>query len=158
MAVDAKHVMVAFVVVAASFAFGRYTAPETIKYEKQKTQTVDTKTDSKSVRNQNRTIKTTTIVKPDGSKVIERTEVSGTISVRDSNTIGAERTDTTTKKEIVVSKQSTSVFALGAVSFSNGSNSVGWGLGISRPVIGPISIGVFGLSLGVAGASVGLTF
>lgn len=157
MAVDAKHVLVVAAIVT-SFAFGRYTAPETIKYEKQKTQTVDTKTDSKSVRNRHRRVETTTTVKIDGSKVIRRIEIEGTISEKDTNSNATKRTDTTTKKEIVVSKQSTSVFALGAVSFSNGSNSIGWGLGISRPVIGPISIGVFGLSLGVAGASVGLTF
>ena len=60
-------------------------------------------------------------------------------------------------KEVTRGGSPVTILALAGVSVHNLSSPI-YGVSVSRSLIGPISVGVFGLSSGVAGVGVGLSF
>jgi hypothetical protein len=138
----------AVVLLAIAFASGRYSVQSpTVKLKESLvavTQTNTEKTDHKKV---------VIDKKPDG-------EVTTTIT-DDTATDTQKTSDVTTKvsETITPSKVGTlNISALGALDFSSRLPVPTYGLSITKEVLGPVTVGAFGLMNGVAGVSVGISF
>jgi hypothetical protein len=159
-----QKVGIAIFVVAGAFATGRYTVP------------VKTKTEIKTVEVQKivyRTKKDTTdqrkkkivIVEnkqKDGSetKVTTITDDGTTKSIASNDTTKSDDHQKEEKKEIVKESGHLTISALAGTNFTGipASQGVLYGGIIQRNLIGPVVIGVWGLSSGTGGASLGLEF
>ena len=129
---------------------GRYTAPEKVRVET-KTVTVE-----KVVTNTETHKKTTTtdVVKPDGAHEIvtvatDDTNVHQTDNVNASTSAVAETTRGYSKTTLAV---------LGGLKPLSPSEPPVFGGIVTRPILGPITVGVWGMSTGTFGAAFGLTF
>lgn len=150
---DTKYkVIIVVVTLTAAFAAGRYTVPEKIKVE---TKVVEV--EKKVTDIQKDTKKKTTVVetvKPDGSKQVT------TVIDEDSSTDKKSQTDkdttSDTTKVVESGTQKVTISALGGIDINK--TVPVFGASITKPVLGPLTLGLFGLSSGVGGASVGLTF
>lgn len=154
------RIIICVTVVATAFAFGRYSAPATIKIET-KTVEVEKKAVDKESSIKVDTKKTTvkkTIKKPDGTLETTITVVVDNSKQKDKKdkTVAVEEKTIEIKKEVTKASDKVTISVLGGVNL----NKVGmlYGASISKPILGPITVGVWGLSDASVGASVGLTF
>lgn len=151
------------IAVLTAFALGRYTAPvkteiktQTVEVEKKTEQTkIDTNKDL------HRTITRVKTTKPDGSKE-ETTKIVEDSSTKTKATEKASEEDTKsaeTSKLTVKEGSRTHLQGLlgGQASFS-GVTPLSYGLNVSKTLLGPVSIGLWGLNTGIAGVSIGLNF
>lgn len=153
------------IIIAASaligaFATGRWMAPEKVKIEKQIVEVEKKSSDKDAEKSTKKTTTTTKVTRPDGSveettTVVEETNRKSSKS--ETSESGKSDTETT---EITRGSSKVSVLALGGVKLSGDvSNQVPvYGLSVSKPILGPITVGVWGLSNSIIGASIGLTF
>jgi hypothetical protein len=151
---DTKYKIIAAVVLLlGAFAFGRFSAPEKVKIQ---TVEVEKKTEDKQAASHDDKVTTITQVqKPDGTK----TTTTVIADVKDVH-VDDKKTDDVTKtetKEIDRSSAKVTVSALMGVNITNPGVPM-YGISISKPILGPITVGVFGFQNGLVGASVGLTF
>lgn len=135
MSQKSKYLLIALAIVVA-FCAGRYT-----------TQKPEIKTEvkeSKNVKKDTRTITTRTKL-PDGTvtTVTKRDTTSQTESVKES-------------KSETKSSAKTTVTGLFGYDFKNKTEV--YGGSVSRQFLGPLSLGAFGLTNGIAGLSIGLEF
>lgn len=144
-----------------AFAAGRWACPEKVRVD---THTVEVEKKSEQVKtdtDRDRHVDTTVtvITLPDGTK--EQT----THTVQDTHTQQERKlaeTDSTTKdsdtlKETIYASSRVTISLLGGVSTDNFSKPV-YGVSLTKPILGPITVGIFGLSDRTFGCSVGLTF
>lgn len=110
----------------------------------------------------------TKVIRPDGTV----TETISDKSKRETKTADAEKSSSAVavSSEVKTEKTEThdaprfTVSLLGGYAFSSGFNLIpgagGWSLGLQLQyrIVGPLQVGVFGLSTGTAGLSLGLTF
>lgn len=158
---DTKYkIAIGVVGLTTAFAVGRYTVPERIKIEIKTVEVEKIVYKEKEDTNTKKHKKTvvTEITKPDGQKE-KHTEITYDEDKEkkkqtDSTTDTDKTTDTV--KEVVKGDSKVTISALGGFDFS--SKSTVFGASVSKPVIGPITIGIWGLSNASCGASVGLTF
>lgn len=135
------------VALITAYAFGYWTAPEKIKtVEVEKiTKNEDENKNSHSVTERKE------ITRPDGTKeVTEVTRIDTDSSKKSSETIEKEKL-----KEITKSGRKVSINLLAGITIKK---LPVYGAAASATVLGPISVGVFGLSNGIYGAQVGLIF
>jgi hypothetical protein len=137
-------IIIATIAIALSFAVGRYTSPEKIKTE---IKTVEVEKVVTKVVHQVVTV----IEKPDGTK--ETTTVTDARSDSKTNS-----TSTNELKEITISKDRINVSVLAGSSFPLNLNSPIYGVSASKSLIGPVSVGIWGLSSKEVGLSLGLNF
>ena len=93
------------------------------------------------------------------STTIKVTKPDGTITETTTTKTESETvTNTNNKTETIVQgkKSSLNLSALAGINVTNPSGGIIFGGHISKQILGPISIGVFGLSNGTAGLSVGI--
>jgi len=155
-------IVLGIVVVSLSYALGRYTAPVKIKTET-KVVEVEKKTESKQKDISKDTHKTTTTIierSPDGATkettiVDEKTDYDKKTK---SDTLDSKTNLSDTKKEVEKERGHTTIFAMSGIDVKNPSNGLSYGLGVNRSILGPITIGVWGMSNGIAGCSIGLEF
>ena len=157
-----QKVIVAVVYTAVCIAGGRYLTPVQVKIET-KTITVEAKTEDKTTNEEKNTHEKKVIVeadKPDGSKTITTTvEV-----VNNDTTVGTDKAvdDIKSDKEMTktVTKESSKLHLsfLTGINVINPSQGLIYGGEVSKDILGPLSIGIFGLSSGTAGCSIGLSF
>lgn len=155
-------VLLSILALVVSYAFGYWTAPETIKTETkivevEKT-SKDTTTDTSKTRNKKIVI--VEITRPDGTKeksttITDDTQIDRKKETSEDTTVNK---DTTEMKEVTTSSSKTHLSALSGIDIFSPQSGLVYGGAISKEVLGPISIGVWGLSNGLAGCSVGLTF
>lgn len=147
-----NKVIASSVVILVSFATGRYTVPEKVKVET-KVVEVEKKTDTLD-KNQHKVTTVVIVKKPDGTVQTEKT------TTQDSNYTNKETNNVDlakdTTKETDKDEAKVTVAALVGLNVFNGQ--IKYGAQVYKPVIGPIGIGVFGLSDGTAGCSVGISF
>ena len=148
-----NHIIYILVLVGLAFSTGRYTTPKKVEtLERIVTVEVEKTTQDTHIAENTHKIETK---KPDGTITIE--------------TIIAENTDTTTKiekKEKEDKLDKTSVEARSSsliVSAMVGMDitkpvALTYGAEISSNILGPIRLGAFGMTNGVVGCTVGLTF
>lgn len=153
--------IIAVVALLAAYAFGRFSAPTKVitetKIVEVEKKTDKTKSDTK--KEVHRTTTTTETIKPDGTKTVT------TVVKEDSNSDSKKNsssTDNTTKssdtiKEVIRDTSKVTVSALAGVNITSLSIPV-YGASLTKPILGPIAIGIWGLTNSVGGVSLGLTF
>jgi hypothetical protein len=134
-------IIIALVALLTSFAVGRFTAPEHIKIQ-EKIVTVE-----KVVVQVQHEVKTV-VTKPDGSSTSTTVTDTNTHSNTDSNS-------STISKDIPVNKNIVSISALVGTHVLPFGDQV-YGASISKNFIGPVRLGVWGLSDKTFGFSLGL--
>lgn len=151
------------VLLIASFAFGRYSVPQSTKTEVKTDKKVEKRVDKKQDVNTRKRKNTTTteITRPDGTKekVTKIVEDSHTKKKTDTTKLQNSEKVSSSISETVRSGSRLTVSALVGtkVTFSEPLTPVYGGM-ISKEILGPISIGAFGFNSGLAGMAVGLTF
>ena len=132
----------------AAFAFGRYTAPKvpaiSQKVDDQKQEQVNT---DKDVHKQ-----TTITKKPDGTQT--------TVIVEDSTVKTEDKKQDTKKVDTTITPPKINTINLNALAGVDAFHSFKpvYGAQVSKQFIGPVSIGLFGLSNGTIGVSLGVSF
>ncbi len=141
-----------------SFAFGRYSAPVKIKTE---TKEVDTKhevEDKTANQDKHKETVITETVKPDGTKEKVTKTVEDTHKQTDSTDTTQTDSSKTETKEVTKEGRRVIVSVLGGVSTRALPIRPVFGAHAQATIIGPITAGVFGLTDGTAGVSLGLMF
>ena len=135
-----------------AFAFGRYSA-EQISTKTASTQVTDTK--QNQTISDKKKVTTTETKKPDGtSQTVTQVD-------EDVETTIATKTDETSKStvsSVPAARSKTNISILGANDFSRGLLIPTYGISVNREVLGPVTVGAFGLMNGTIGVSVGVNF
>lgn len=160
-------VIIATVSLAIAFAAGRYLTPVKIKTEI-KTVVVEKKVETTKVVQNKKRHKKTVIVqtqKPDGEKDVTTTITDDTntgtdTKIADTTSVDKEQD---AKKEVTKESSHLMVSILGGVqvnasSLLSGTSPLVYGAHVQKSLLGPINIGLFGLSNGILGCSAGLIF
>lgn len=148
-----QMLIIGSIALLGAFACGRWLAPTKVIT---KTVEVEKKTDDKTVdTNRDKLTTITETDKPDGTKV-KTTTISDVTATK----LEDKSTDDTlkeTSKEVDRDSAKVTVSLLAGVKLSGPSTPV-YGLAITKPILGPITVGLFGFQNGTVGGSVGLTF
>jgi hypothetical protein len=161
MEIQTKYkVIVVIVALASSYAAGRWASPTKVVTEI-KTVEVEKKTDKTATDTKSDDHKKITIVevqKPDGEKQTTTTITQDTSTNNKTTNSQTDSNSTTTDDKHLEthSESKVTISALGGYDVTR--NSPVYGLSCSKPILGPLTVGVFGLSNMTFGASVGLTF
>lgn len=157
-------VIIAVVALAGAFAFGRYSAPESIKKSTETNQGEDKKstTDKETDKHEHKKTTTREITKPDGTKETDTTTETDTDVNRTTKNTTSDVSSSASKttEEITRGHSRLTISALGATRVNNlsGPFTPAYGGMIQRDMIGPVNMGAFGLSDGTCGVAVGLSF
>lgn len=139
--------------VLISFAVGRWASPTKTIIET-KVVTVEVEKKQTDIE-QHKKVTIVDAKKPDG------TETKTTVITDDKDTKSSETdqksSSETTKKETDRSSSKVTVSALAALNISAPGVPI-YGVAVTKPILGPLTVGIFGLSNSTAGVSVGLTF
>lgn len=164
------YAIIALVLLATAFAFGRYTVPETVRtetkieYIEKKTTETDEKKNTKLDTNRHTVTTKTEEVRPDGTKLIttKTEEVENKFRETERTTSIKEQVDKQLNEErlklVESARDRVTISALAGVTVTNLAQPIVFGGHISKPLLGPITVGVWGLSNATAGASLGLQF
>lgn len=149
-------VIISIVIVTVAFASGRYTTPtktviETKIVEVEKKQT---KEDVKKDRNKKTTV--VEISKPNGEKQTTTTIDETVVLDRQRDTTVTKDTTKESESKTVTGDSKTSINAMFGIDF-DGKTPV-YGGSVSKPVVGPIAIGIFGLTNKTLGCTIGVVF
>lgn len=143
-------VLLSLLALTVSFASGRFLMPAKV-VTVVKTVEVEKKTAEADKHKETTVVE---IVNKDGSKeTTTKTVEDNKKTSTDDKAIATESTKTVTK-----GGSRLSIYALGGVDLNNFAGGPLYGAHVSKDILGPISIGLFGLSSGVAGASIGISF
>jgi hypothetical protein len=139
----------------AAFAVGRWAAPEKVRIETKVVEVEKKVEDTKKDVVKHK--ETHTVKKPDGTE--ETTTTEDTTTKSDKHDTDSTTTETDTTKEVTRGSSKVTVLALAGlpVSFNTAVVPI-YGVSVSKPILGPITIGAWGLSNSTAGFSIGLTF
>ena len=137
------------------FAVGRYTAPGKVVTQV-KTVEVDRKVDdSDTTKHEHK--KVVIVTKPDGTSVTTITDNTNS----DTKDHAVDNSTTTTSQLTTTEKNKASdnltVYGLAGSNLLHG-GAITYGGMVTKPLLGPVSIGVFGMTNLTCGASIGLTF
>lgn len=136
--------------VIVGYVCGRYAQPEKVIT---KTVEVEKKVeDKKSETEKHKTTKTVEVTQPDGGKTVT------TVVEEDTNKHSDKNSTTDTTKNTTVETTRGADITLSLLGGLNFPNTPVYGLSFTKPVLGPITLGVWGLSDKTLGASIGLTF
>lgn len=133
-----------------AFAGGRYSATITSKF----TETVKTDTKIKDDKAIDTKTTTVTVKQPNGAETTTTTSETKTVDKLTENqdqTTNIQKTTTSGGSKINIS-------IIGAEDFTRGLAGPTYGLSVSKEILGPITIGAFGLRSGVIGLSIGVNF
>ncbi len=155
---DLKYkVLISVAVIAIAFAGGRYSTPvktvtkiQTVTVEKETTKT-DTDTAIHKI------ITKTEVDKPDGTKTITTVTRDDTTKKTDSTSSDDKNTTSSTVEVSVKGSQKVNLAILAGTNYHDIGTLI-VGAHVSTNLIGPVTIGAFGLSDGVLGVSLGLEF
>jgi hypothetical protein len=143
-----KKAFLAGVALLAAFAFGRHSAtfaPTTTVAETKK----------EVEKEINKEVRENTVIvhekQPDGK------ETTTTIINKETKTVTNETKNTESSTKTVVKRSLTTVNGLIGTSVNDLNQRI-YGISVTREVLGPVTVGVWGLTNGTAGVSVGLSF
>lgn len=145
-------VLIGVAVVATSFAAGRYTVPEKVRVE---TKVVEVEKKVKDTE-KNKSKKTVIVKKekPDGEKEVTTTITENTNSSSVTATDKKTDSDSTSEKTRAASKLTIAPM----IGFNVQTGQPVWGASVSRDLFGPVNMGLWGLSNGTCGVSIGISF
>lgn len=147
--------ILALAVILVSFAAGRYSATSTTK-EIKHDELVKVDTELHKERDMHTTTRVRTIKEPSGVVTTESV-VETTVSAHTDSIVQA--TDSVHDTSVTISKSNapkTNISALASVDFKEFKPI--YGVSVSKEVLGPVTIGLFGFSSGMLGISVGVSF
>jgi hypothetical protein len=153
-----KTKLIQFILVAlVAFAFGRWAAPTKVITET-KTVEVEKSKETKSVdKDVHKVTKVKTKKNKDGSEETETVTEEDTSTKSDAKKSASDVSSSENREEKTYGSPRTFVGVSSKLNLS-GPQYVSYGAIVVRPIIGPITIGVFGFMDGTVGGSVGLTF
>jgi hypothetical protein len=155
-----NKVIIVICYTAACVAIGRYATPTKVKVET-KTITVEKKSDDKNTetkkQNHKKTVTHTTI-EPNGKKdiVSVTTDDNDAYNTVDEKKDNSDNTTQNTASETTGPVDKVTISGLVGIDFKTGQPI--YGGSVSRPILGPITLGLFGLSNLSCGMSIGLQF
>lgn len=156
-------VIIVIVYTAVAVASGRYLTPEKVKIET-KVVEADKKTDTIDNSKNKHQIKKTTVTvnkKPTGEEtIVTNTTVETVVDDKKTQVVidqSSKKSDDKETKTAAADKITISALA-GANLSSLATSPFVYGLSITRPILGPVTLGLWGLSNASCGVSVGLTF
>ena len=148
--------LAAFLLLLTAYGFGRWSAPEKVKIQ-EKLVYVEKKTENTQTdRDKHKKQVTTIVTHKDGTTTTTTTTVEDTKTDRktaETDTINVDKSKTTE----ITRGAKTTVSLLAGTNISSPLG-IDYGIAVSKPILGPITIGVFGFRSGLFGASAGLTF
>jgi hypothetical protein len=140
------------VILTVTFAAGRYSVSPPIVKTTEHVQEAEETAEKRQTHTKETTVETK---KPDGTDTIVTT-VDQTVGEQkqqqDDTTKDLQQTVTPPKKNTV------NISVLGANDFGKGLLAPTYGLSVTKEVLGPVTLGAFGLMNGTVGISVGLDF
>lgn len=134
-------IIISVLALATSFAIGRYLTPERVKTE------IKTVTVEKVVVEVKRVV-TTVKEKPDGTKETVIVEDSKTNTNENSQTVDSKHEETKSKNKLIVA-------AMAGMNIPVDGQLI-YGLEVSKNLLGPIRMGIFGMTNKTAGITLGL--
>lgn len=147
---DFEKVVLVLAAILAAYGYGRVSAPVKIETVT-KTVEVDTKTEVKKTdKDTHKTIKV--VETPDGTKVTETVE--DTTTTRKTASTETDKTSTDTESKTTYGSAKVSILGLYGVDLTGGVPK--YGAAISKPFLGPVSLGAFYLTPGVIGLQLGV--
>lgn len=146
-----------------AFALGRYTVPTKIKTEIKTVEVIKTITvkDTSADKKVHKETTTTESTKKDGTKETKTIVVEDSDFKKDTTIVKKDDDKKTSddKSETTKTGSRLNISALAGAPISlSGLGNFTYGLHISRDLIGPVSVGLWGMSDSTFGLSVGLTF
>lgn len=154
-------VIIVSISILTAYAFGRYSAPEKIITETKIVEVEKKHEETKTDSDRDKHKETTTVEKtlPDGSKETTTTVVEDTHSDKktDKSADSDRNTTTDTKKEVVNSSGRVTISALAGAPITSLGTPV-YGGSVTKNILGPIVGGVWALTNGTVGVSLGLQF
>lgn len=148
-----REVVLAAISLLTAFAVGRWSAPERVKVE---TKVVEVeKKDSSSAQAGDKDTETHIIEHPDGTKetiITTHENWQKNHSSTDDTSVSSDAS-----KEVTARKSLVTISALGGAEASNNFPLV-YGVSVTKSILGPVTVGIWGLSDKTFGASLGLTF
>jgi hypothetical protein len=162
-----KLLMAAIVLVAVSFMVGRHNAPvKTVTKVEEKIVVKEViKWKEKKVKDENKNKETVIVetVYPDGTikretRIIDKGTIK--VAVEKEGSKSSEKTTTVSKEQLQVSdnKQWNVSVLAGTDKLSYNDLKLDYGLHVQKTILGPFSLGAFGLTNGSVGLSVGGSF
>lgn len=149
-------------VILASFAVGRYTVPEHIKIETKTVEVIkEVKVEDKTrAKKKDKKYTRTVTIHPDGSSisVSEIVENSSDIIKDDKKTNTETNIAKDETKEVTRGGSRFNISALAGANPLRPTDGLDYGLSVTKDLIGPITIGAWGLSNGIGGLSLGVSF
>jgi carbohydrate-binding DOMON domain-containing protein len=149
-----NYIIATIVLVVAAYFGGRLTGPERVKIEKQIVTVEVEKTKVDQVKDQD---KVTTITKNKDGTTTTVTETKTHTDTKKSSETDTTQTEHDTK-DIVNRSSLTTISLLGGINATRPQDGFVYGLQVTKPILGPIVIGVWGLTDKTIGANVGLQF
>lgn len=136
-----KEALGGIIIIVLAFYVGRYTSP--------------TKVETKNV-----TIEIEKIKQHQDTIIVEKVNKDGSkeTTTRIITDTDKDASKTSEQTKIVENKPSLNVYALGGLDVTNPANGFIVGAHVSKQLLGPISIGVFGFTNKTVGVSVGMSF
>lgn len=161
MSIKTKVILIVLLSIV-SFASGRWLAPTKVvtKIEvKEVVKTIDN-TKTEADKDKHKVTTTTTITKPDGTKETTTTvaEDSTTHKETDKQNSTESSRESSTEKEVTRDTNKVTISALAGVNVLSLTSPPVYGGSVSKPILGPIAVGIFGLTNGTLGCSLGLSF
>lgn len=147
-------VIIAAVALLVAFASGRWLAPTKVVTEIKTVEVERKETDEEKKKHQ--TIIITETKNPDGTVTKITKIVNNTKETKHETDDSRKETDDT--KTVERSQSRLHLSALSGVQLNSGVPTVVYGGHVSKEILGPISIGVFGFTNSTFGASIGLSF
>lgn len=141
-----------------TYAIGRWAAPEKVVVKKEIVE-VEKKTDSSSSEaNKQKDTETHIIEHPDGTKETVITTHENWEKNHSDNSSSISSSSEKDSKEVTNSRSKVTISAMGGVNLDSLIGPPILGVSATKPILGPITVGLWGLSNKTLGASVGLTF
>ena len=154
MSMETKYkVILALILSIASFGFGRYSV-NSVNSVKKETQVINE--NDKKDENTHTVTKTVTIKQPDGAT--ETTVTQDTSTNDDTQDITSTETQVSKTSETNNKTSQLNISALAAVKGNNLIAAPIYGASLSKQLLGPVTIGVFGLTDSTIGVSLGINF
>ncbi len=137
-------IIISIIALATAFASGRFLSPE-------KTKTVERIVEVEKIVTKVEHSTTVIVEKPDGTKE--------TTIVKDTNTDSRTTKDSTTNsKESTISKDRLNISVLAGMQLPLSNSSSVFGASVTKNLIGPVTVSVWGLSNASGGVGLGLNF
>jgi hypothetical protein len=155
-----NKIILAVILLLGAFAAGRWLAPTKVVTEI-KTVEVEKKTEATDTSKEKIKKTTTTVTeRPDGTKETKTTVTEDIKSDKKTKETDESSRTKDESKTVERTGDKVTISLLGGIRLGEiaDSGAIVYGASITKPILGPLTVGIFGLTNGVVGCSVGITF